>query len=93
MDVLYLTEGDTKPIRANLAINLTGYTIKLLVASNPALVKVATITDAAAGAFEFARAANDFVLGRYTAALLIIEPGGVEECSDQFVIKVDGRPA
>ena len=96
LEVLF-TAGDRLPTLAGVIENtdLTGHTVRLnLARPSAALQKDATITDASAGAFEFAWIAGDIEEGIGQQALLrLITPGGLSLTLGRFVIDVLGVPA
>ncbi|HAM41285.1 MAG TPA: hypothetical protein DCP69_08075 [Candidatus Omnitrophica bacterium] len=93
MNILELTAGDTKPTKCQYTENLTGHVIVLQIGYPTPLQKVAVITSAIGGTFEFPWAINDLQQGEWDADLIITDADGKMETTDKFRINIEGRIA
>lgn len=94
--ILSLVHNDTEPIQATLAdsgvaINLSGCSVSLKIATHTPTTKTGVITDAAKGVVQFPRAAGDLPIGTFRAEIMLTDGDGKEETSDLFQITVRAR--
>ncbi len=73
MSAIELVANDTSPnLQCTMdGVDLTGYSIELHVAYATPLIKTATLTEAAAGEFEFEWSAGDLVAGIWPAHIQV----------------------
>ena len=91
-------EHDTAPSRLTYkvqgtAVDITGYSFTLKIGYGTPLVKVATITNAAAGEFEFPWGVNDLVKGRWPAEIMITFPDATTRTQKLPGFEILGRIA